>query len=169
MCGMADALLEGVKRRSSSMATSPDDVLAILNGLIAHDYEEIASHEAALRRLGPASEDDATELRQFTADHRRHVARLTLLVYTLGGRPAIEQGPDLSDSCERDVFVGETAILQAVKRNEDAIRRAYLGAVARYLSNPIRAVLEENLRDELKHCAWLEQRLGEKPPLDRAG
>jgi hypothetical protein len=151
------------------MATSPDDVVAILNGLIAHDYEEIESHEAALRRLGPASDEDATELRRFTADHRRHVARLTLLVYTLGGRPAVEQGADLSESSERDVIVGQTAILEAVKRNEDSIRHAYLGAVARYLSNPIRAVLEENLRDELNHGAWLDQRLGEKPPLDRVG
>jgi uncharacterized protein (TIGR02284 family) len=139
-------------------------IVDLLNALLAHDYDEIASFEAAIARLENDDAYDTTQLRRFIEDHRRHVARLTLLVYTFGGKPV--RGGDLKKVvCTGRValggLLGHTAILEAVQKNEDEIRGAYLDAISGHLSGAVRAVLEEHLRDELRHTAWLENRLGD--------
>jgi uncharacterized protein (TIGR02284 family) len=141
-------------------ASKVDPVVAMLNALIAHDHEEIVSCEAALSR---APDRDLDELRRMISDHRRHIARLTLLVYTLGGKPAREGDVKRAWSTGLVLLgslLGEHAMLEVVQSREREIRGAYLDALSHVLSRPIRAVLEENLRDELKHTAWLESRLG---------
>ena len=58
--------------------------------------------------------------------------------------------------------MGDETILRAMRTNEDDTNTAYERATKfEYVTPEIRAVLERNLQDERRHCAWILEQLNE--------
>ncbi len=141
-----------------------DDVRGILTELISLDRGERESCAAAISRL--QNEADKIELRRFLLEHELHAARLTPLVAGEDRAPldAQEQAKHPSNGGKRwrvalAGLLGDKMILETLKRDEDSLRYAYLDALSHTLPPEIRPIIEENLRDELRHAAWIEERL----------
>ncbi len=137
------------------------DLIDLLNALVELDYDAIEAYEAAISRL--EDENDKFQLGIFMADHGRHVADLSALVRELGGNPATK--PDIKHILTKgkvvlSALMGQRAILNAMKSNEDDTNAAYERALQREFSPRIKDVLERNLSDERRHRAWIVQRLG---------
>jgi uncharacterized protein (TIGR02284 family) len=134
---------------------------AELNALIELDLDAIEAYEAAIARL--KDDGDKLQLGQFLEDHRRHVDDLTPLVLEVGGRPATT--PDFKRVLTKGRVVimgvaGDLGVLEAMKTNEEATTRAYDKAgTSGELPLEARAVVERNYSDEMRHLAWLEQRV----------
>ena len=138
-------------------------LIAALDGLIARERDEMTSDELAARKLH--DEADRAALRAFATEHARHMAHLTLLLHTLGARQH-DQRADLRRRLARlrvtlaGLVGDDAALLHALKSVEEATSRAYLGAMTRNLPPRILAVLEHDQREELRHAAWIEERIG---------
>jgi uncharacterized protein (TIGR02284 family) len=143
--------------------------VALLNDLIHVDFDAVAAYEAAIDRLHLVNDKD--QLGRFMADHRRHIVDLTPIVIENGGRAV--SAADYKEVLTKGRVViaglmGERAVLEAMKSNEDATNAAY-DEVTRdaSLTSRVRAVLERNLGDERRHRAWIEQRLVTMQPATR--
>jgi hypothetical protein len=140
--------------------------LAMLAELVARDAEEAAAYDAAMRSIRDAH--DLEVLRRFRNDHVRHAAFIRLLVHTLGGEAAAHAQRALGAHRWKAAIArgrlaiarpfGERATLEAVLRTEKGAGAAYLAAIAAGLPERAFRVIEQNLRDELRHGAWLELR-----------
>jgi uncharacterized protein (TIGR02284 family) len=146
------------------------ELAKLLNSLIELDYDAIAAYRSAIDKLGNA--DDKSALRGFMADHERHIVDL---------RPFVERfGEKASDGTNAMVILtkgkvviaglmGDRAILEAMKSNEDDTNRRYEKAASRRdLPSELMGVLEKNLSDERRHRAYLVQRLGSHDTLHHA-
>jgi hypothetical protein len=143
---------------------SPDpSVLPLVARLIAIDAEEIAAYEAAVTRMHDP--DDRAQLRRFLADHNCHVAFLTAAARTLGSPITAQVDHPRRRGKMRvmlGALLGDRGIFEALGHDEDVAKRAYLlGAAERALPPQLRRVIEQNLRDELRHAAWIDQRIGQ--------
>lgn len=132
-----------------------------LNNLIQLDYDAIDAYDAAIDRLDSAEYKE--RLKEFRADHARHTRDLGAVVRELGGKPA-QQGGAKSMLTRGKVMMadlmGDGAILQAMKSNEDDTNTAYDRAVKGAEGNPAAAsALRAGLEDERRHRAWIEQAL----------
>jgi uncharacterized protein (TIGR02284 family) len=137
------------------------NLLDTLNNLIQLDYDAIEAYDAAIDRLDSA--DYKARLKEFRDDHARHTRDLGAVVTELGGKPA-RQGGAKSLLTRGKVMMadlmGDSAILQAMKSNEDDTNTAYERAVKAGESNPAAATaLQSGLADERRHRAWIEQAL----------
>lgn len=132
-----------------------------LNQLLELDFDAIAAYRTAIERL--KDERDGQQLAAFRADHERHTRELTQLLERLGHVPS--SGPDLKQILTKGKvvlgsFVGDAALLLAMRTNEDDTNRAYERIVARQdVSKEMRDILERNLQDERRHRAWIQQRV----------
>ncbi len=143
-----------------SRAKANRPAIALLNELIALEYDEVESYAAALKHL--VDEGDRRALRSFMDEHARHAEALRDRVIALGGG-AVEHA-DLRKVIAKGrvilgAMMGDRAIVDAMKRNEEATRQAYLAAVSAEMPDEIHALLEEILREELRHSAWIEKRI----------
>jgi uncharacterized protein (TIGR02284 family) len=137
-----------------------DELIHLLNSLIALDYDAIEAYDAAVERLQGT---DKQQLAAFAADHRRHISALTPAVSSRGGVPA--QHADFKRILTKGKVVfgglmGDKQVLEAMKSNEDTTNKKYEEALAEVgLPLDVREVFERNLADERRHRAWLEARL----------
>jgi uncharacterized protein (TIGR02284 family) len=142
------------------------DFVLLLNRLIQLHYDAIDACKAAV-----ASVEDPIARQQLGVtleDHRGHVDELAVVVRNLGGEPV---GPSdrrplrLHQTLSADRGgMGEHALLETLRRNEEGARAAYEDAA----SHPgvpldVLAALERNLADEHKHLAWVARRLETLP------
>lgn len=138
-----------------------ENLVPLLNRLIAFDFDAAEAYQAAARRLDDPESRDA--MRAFRKDHLRHTRTLGRHVRLLGGKPA--RGPDLLRAMTKGLVVvaglaGDRAVLRAMKVNEDQTNKAYETALKlRGLTQKLRTQLERNLRDERRHRAWIVARL----------
>jgi uncharacterized protein (TIGR02284 family) len=136
-------------------------VVDLLNNLIALDFDAIAAYQAAMARLDDAPCQE--QFRQFLGDHERHTRDLSALVRELGGSPSTQADAKALLTQGKVVIgnlVGDRGILMAMKTNEDDTNTAYERAAAREDVSPrARAVLQQNLADERRHRAWIEERV----------
>ncbi len=135
------------------------DLVDMLNNLIQLDYDAIEAYDAAVDRLDSA--EYKARLKEFREDHARHTRDVGAVVTELGGKPA-KQGGAKSMLTRGKVMMadllGDTAILQAMKSNEDDTNTAYERAVKAAEGTPAAAtVLRAGLEDERRHRAWIEQ------------
>jgi uncharacterized protein (TIGR02284 family) len=143
------------------MAATVKDVVSALNSLIEIDFDAIEAYQAAIARLSGAADKQA--LGEFVADHRRHVTELSMIVRNFGGQPRARG--DLKQVLAKGKvvlggLVGEKAVLEAMKSNEDDTNRAYEKATSEHgMPVDVLAVLERNLADERRHRAWFIDRL----------
>ena len=143
--------------------------VALLNALIHLDFDAVAAYEAAIDRLHLV--DDKDQLGRFMADHRRHIVELTAIVAQNDGQPV--SAADYKEVLTKGRVViaglmGERAVLEAMKSNEDATNAAYEKATREpTITSRVRVVLERNLNDERRHRTWIEQRLVTMQPATR--
>lgn len=102
----------------------------MLNNLIQLDYDAIDAYDAAIDRID--SPEYKARLREFREDHARHTRDLGAVVTQLGGKSA-QQGGAKSMLTRGKVMMadlmGDTAILQAMRSNEEDTNTAYERAV----------------------------------------
>ncbi len=132
-----------------------------LNNLIELDYDAIEAYDAAIDRLDSA--EYKARLKEFRDDHARHTRDLGAAVKELGGKPA-QQGGAKSLLTRGKVMMadllGDGAILQAMKSNEDDTNTAYERALKHQdIETAAVPVLERGLADERRHRAWIEETL----------
>jgi len=145
----------------ATMVRSEKDIVSLLNDLIALDYDAIEAYDAAIARLGESGDRD--QLQRFLGDHLRHTVELAEHVAKYGYQP-VTQG-DIKRVLTKGKVVlaglsGDSAVLGAMKSNEDDTNTAYERAVNQQgLPDGVRSVLTRNLADERRHRGWLEQRL----------
>jgi uncharacterized protein (TIGR02284 family) len=148
------------------MARMLRDVIALLNRLIALDYDAIEGYKAAIERL--SADGDRMRLTDFLGDHRRHVAELGLIVRNLGGEPTSHG--DIKQVVARGKVVlgglaGDGSVLDAVRSNEEQIERAYAQTLAQPgIPMDVRSVIEKNLAEERGHGEWLVRRIDSTKP-----
>jgi hypothetical protein len=144
--------------------TAEEDVIRKLHHLIALEYDEAASTEAATARLADGSR--GADLRRVVDVHRRHTAQLSLLVHTLGGG-AIAHGdlPEMVTTARAVVagVAGDRAILEALKHGEEGIARAYALTLSMELPSRVHAVLAQHLRDAESFASLVADALGALP------
>jgi hypothetical protein len=139
------------------------NLVQVLNELVAIESAETGRYEAALaRRFGGAETMELTRLRN---EHRRHAAHLKLFIHTWGGPlPPPPSWCFLRQQGRRALagLLGDRALLELMKREEEQVTRAYLAALSRPLPERVRRGLESALREQLLHGGWYEAALEQK-------
>ena len=133
------------------------DVVDMLNDLIQLDYDAIQAYEAAIGRIENA--EHQRQLQAFRDDHERHTQELGRIVSELGAEPArgasMKQVLTVGKVAFADMM-GERAVLQAMKSNEDDTNTAYERAASRSdLPTSAVPVIQSALGDERRHRHWL--------------
>jgi uncharacterized protein (TIGR02284 family) len=145
----------------ATLAGTEKSLNHLLRDLIELDYDAIEAYKAAIERL--KQQADRTQLGVFLEDHRRHVADLSAYLRQLGVEPPVSG--DIKRVLTKGKVVvlglmGDKAIFEAMKSNEDDTNRAYERAVgADGLTADLRSALDRNLADERRHRAWFEARI----------
>jgi uncharacterized protein (TIGR02284 family) len=135
------------------------DVVDMLNDLIQLDYDAIQAYEAAINRI--ENSEHQRQLKAFRDDHERHTQELGRVVSELGGEPAtgasMKQVLTVGKVAFADIM-GEKAVLQAMKTNEDDTNTAYERAASRSdLPQSAAPVIQRALGDERRHRDWIEK------------
>lgn len=133
----------------------------LLSDLIKLDYDAIAAYQAAIERL-----EDPTFRRmmdEFKADHERHISDLSEILASIGVEPP-QEGDAKSLLTKGKVviagLIGDKAILQAMRTNEDDTNTAYERAVQfKGLPGSTQEALQRGLEDERRHRAWIIEQL----------
>ena len=129
----------------------------LLQDLIQLDHDAVEAYEAAIERLQDAGFRSA--LNGFCQDHLRHVEELGAQLSALGREPPREG--DMKSVLAKGKVVlgglmGDKAILQAMKTNEDDTNTAYERAVQhKDASATVHDTLERALGDERRHRQWM--------------
>jgi rubrerythrin len=145
----------------ATMVGTESSVADLMRHLIELDFDAIAAYDAAIQRL--QDEESKASMRLFREDHHRHTVELNQLLFDMTGK-RVEQG-DVKQILTKGKVVlgallGDRAILQAMRSNEDDTNTAYERAVNHTgLLAQTRELLHRNLSDERRHRAWIEQRL----------
>lgn len=149
------------EERMATTAGMSKDLVELMNDLIALDFDAIEAYEAAIARLGMAT--DRESLGRFMADHRQHVTDLSALVREMGEKPQEEADFKRVLTKGKVVLAGlldDSAVLKAMKSNEDDTNSAYERATQhRDAPERVMAVFQKNLGDERRHREWIERRL----------
>jgi uncharacterized protein (TIGR02284 family) len=129
----------------------------LLIDLIELDYDAADAYQAAIDRLQDAGFRSA--LTGFRQDHLRHIEEVGELLSAMGGKPPKEG--DMKRLLAKGKVVlaglmGDKAILQAMKTNEDDTNTAYERAVKHDdAPDTVLVVLERALADERRHRDWM--------------
>ena len=144
-----------------TLVGTESDARSLLYDLIVLDHDAIAAYDAAIRGL--SDEGYRKALTSFRDDHVRHTQNLAPFLAQLGGE--VPQGPDAkslltSGKVAMGSLLGDKAILVAMRSNEDDTNTAYRRASEHpQVTAEMRAVLEQNLADERRHCSWIMETL----------
>lgn len=135
-----------------------ETVIDNLSDVIQLDYDAIAAYKAAIERLEAPTYK--AKLKEFLADHERHVKELGDVIRSKGGTPP-ESGDLKVILTKGQVIIAglgdDQTILRAMKLNEDQTNSKYEDAVERSNPEHVRQLLEKGLADERRHRAWLER------------
>jgi rubrerythrin len=120
------------------------------------DHDAIGAYGIAIRAT--TDESHRETLREFRADHERHIEELTRLIQDRGGKPI--QAPHLPTSVfklvvqQAGALGGETALLLAFKANERQSRDKYRRAAEGADDLEVTDVLARAADDETRHYDW---------------
>lgn len=135
------------------------NLIDMLESLAHLEHDAVAAYRAAVDRL-----DDntlKTAMQGMLGDHENHVRELGDLLRAQGKEPPT--GTDAKGMLTKGKVVmadlmGDKAILQAMKTNEDDTNTAYDRAVNHNDATPeVKAVLEKAQADEHRHKAWITE------------
>ncbi|MFN7169555.1 MAG: DUF892 family protein [Pannonibacter sp.] len=131
----------------------------LVKNLILLEYDAIAAYESTIERLddkGLSGQVDA-----FRQDHLQHLETLNDMARSVGIEPPT--GGDMKQLLTTGKIVlanlmGDSAILKAMKTNEDDTVTAYERAASHADAIPkSRAFFEKALADERRHRGWMER------------
>lgn len=145
----------------ATFAGKQDKLIDALNSMIELDFDAMEAYKAAIERMDDITAKETLSI--FMEDHLRHTIELSVEVRSLGGQP-VEQGDVKAVLTKGKVvlagLVGDTAVLRAMKSNEDDTNSAYENIVERTdLNESLRTLLNKNLDDERRHRSWIEAEL----------
>ena len=156
----------------TTLVGTQSDLNSLLKNLIELDYDAIEAYDAAISRV--KSEAYRAKLTEFRDDHQRHTVTLSRVLRDSGQEPP--SGPDLKRILTQGKVIvaglaGDRAILFAMKTNETDTNVAYERATTNDVVPPtVKELLRQNLADERRHRAWMEEQLGnEEPPYSAPG
>jgi uncharacterized protein (TIGR02284 family) len=136
-------------------------VESLLEDLVQLDYDAAAAYQSAIDRL--ENERWRASLAQFKEDHIRHTRELGDCLLRLGRTPP-QEGDAKAMLTQGKVaiagLIGDEAILRAMRTNEDDTNTAY-GRAVKFDNLPadLLPIVERNLQDERRHCAWILEQL----------
>ncbi|MFW5924997.1 MAG: DUF2383 domain-containing protein [Myxococcota bacterium] len=144
-----------------TLAGTQKEAHRLLEELIKLDYDAIEAYQAAIERL--SDEEAQRQLGEFRDDHRRHTENLGAHLREMHRTPP--SGPDVKRVLTKGKVViaslrGDVAILKAMKSNEDDTNTVYERAVEQETPAKLRDTIRNNLDDERRHRAWIEDKLG---------
>ncbi len=132
-----------------------------LNSLIQLDVDAVGAYDRAIGHIDDA--EMAGRMRMFRGDHERHIDDLSQLVSTYGGEP-----PKRSADVKGVLIEGFTALrrvsgtegaLKAMETNEKMTTGKYRDAQNWSVPPEVKAVLEGNLDDEVRHLEYIQSHL----------
>ncbi len=129
----------------------------VLKNLVQLDFNAAAAYQAAIDRV--SKERLKAALRRFKADHLRHTRELGACMRDLGQEPPREGDLKQLVTTGKVVMaglVGDTAILTAMRTNEDDTVTAYDRAVRHPdCVASVLGVLKRAQKDEHRHREWM--------------
>jgi rubrerythrin len=137
--------------------------IATLNDLLQLDHDAVGAYGIAIHATTDESRRET--LREFRADHERHIEEITRLIQDRGGKPI--QAPHLPTSVfklaiqKAGTLGGETALLLAFKANERQSRDKYRRAAEDSDDLEVADVLARAADDEIRHYDWAARTLQE--------
>jgi uncharacterized protein (TIGR02284 family) len=129
----------------------------LLTDLVQLDYDAAEAYQAAIDRL--QNTEYRSALSGFKDDHLRHIREISDILTQMGLTPP-GQGDMKSLLTKGKVvmagLMGDEAILQAMRTNEDDTNTAYQRAV-QHPNVPTGTLdaLERGREDERRHCEWI--------------
>ena len=129
----------------------------LLSDLIQLDHDAAAAYQAAIDRLDNVS--FRSILAAFKQDHLRHVDELGEFLVRMG--KTVPREGDMKSMLTKgkvmlSSLMGDKAILQAMKTNEDDTNTAYERAAGHSgVGGDLHVVLQQALGDERKHRDWM--------------
>ncbi|MEB3703017.1 Ferritin-like domain-containing protein [Candidatus Bealeia paramacronuclearis] len=137
------------------------DFITALKYLVELDYDAVAAYESAINRLESAPYKATLE--RFKIDHEGHIQGIS--EFLRKNDEDAPTGPSVKSIMTQGKVVisnlfGDKAILRAMRSNEIDTNTAY-GRINNYerIPDEIKQVLEQGLKDEKKHLAWIEKSL----------
>ena len=130
--------------------------IATLNDLLQLDHDAVGAYGIAIQALTNEAHREA--LREFRADHERHIEELTRLIQDRGGKPI--QAPHLPTGVfklavqKAGALGGQTALLLAFKTNERQSRDKYRRIAESSDDLEVADVLARAADDEIRHYDW---------------
>jgi rubrerythrin len=144
-----------------TMAGKSPDLSKLIKSLSELEYDAIAAYRAAIERFeNPRYKN---QLESFVQDHEQHLSALKQCAQ--GMSDEVVDGPDMKVALTKGKIViadimGDTAILKAMKTNEDDTVMAYEQACQHpNLPEAVRQLCQTGLADEQRHRAWMEQEI----------
>ena len=141
-----------------TMVGNEGSIGKLVKDLLYLEHDAIAAYDSCIERL-----DDkalAAKIYEFKQDHLQHVAVLNEIALEIGIEPPAEgdmkQMLTTGKIALADLF-GDSAILKAMKTNEDDTVTAYERAAKHEDAIPsTKAFFLTAHQDELKHRSWME-------------
>lgn len=130
--------------------------IATLNDLLQLDHDAVGAYGIAIHAA--TDETHRESLREFRADHERHIEEITRLIQDRGGKPL--QAPHLPTSVfklavqKAGALGGQTALLLAFKANERQSRDKYRRIAENADDLEVADVLARAADDEIRHYDW---------------
>lgn len=132
-----------------------------LGNLIQLNVDAVHAYEQAIERIDVTLVRE--RLREFQADHERHIEVLSIHVRQIGEVP-----PERSRDLKGFLIEGFTAIrsmtgtegaLKAMESNEETTNKHYSEALSCDLPPDSRSIVERNYADERRHLAYVREAL----------
>lgn len=131
------------------------------NSLIQLDIDASEAYGKAIAHIDDA--EIASRLRMFRADHERHIDDLAQLVTNYGGtapkRSADLKGLLIEGFTALRSVSGTDGALKAMETNEKMTTGKYREAQNWSVPPDVKAVLEGNLDDEVRHLEYIQSQL----------
>lgn len=141
-----------------------ESLLNRLNKLLMLDHDAVDAYEQAITRINANSVK--TKLREFQADHRRHIDKLNEVIKQYGGTPQNRRdvkGFFIKGMTAIQSMVGDEMALKAMQTNEKLTNSTYQDALDE-LSMPedIGDIVRRNREDERRHLDWINKALNQR-------
>jgi rubrerythrin len=130
--------------------------IATLNDLLQLDHDAVGAYGIAIHAATNEAHREA--LREFRADHERHIEEITRLIQDRGGKPL--QAPHLPTGVfklavqKAGALGGQRALLFAFKANERQSRDKYRRTAENSDDLEVADVLARGADDEIRHYDW---------------
>jgi rubrerythrin len=135
------------------------EIKSLVQDLLYLEHDAIAAYDSTIEKL--ENPEYKRQIQAFRQDHSQHVSVLTEMATELGVEAPREGDMKqmlTTGKVALASLMGDSAILKAMKTNEDDTVAAYERASQHGDAIPkSKAFFAKALEDELRHRAWMEQ------------